>query len=336
MAVNSLGDMAQSFMLRRLTASIKNEANTAAQELTTGHTANIGRKLGGDLTRLTGLEATLSRLKGYRVATDSTAMTANAMQSVFDQLDKLTDGMGPSLLNAANSENPRMLEGLVGDVTERFDAVLFSLNSRIGDKTLFAGITSDGPAVASSNVILSALEAYVASAGAVTAGDIATAVTAWFEDPAGFATVGYLGNVGTGAIAISAEDRVDLDFTAANPAIRDTLKSLAMVALVGRGTVIPDSNTGEQLVNIAGNALLQNQFDRTFLAGDLGLAQARIEYAHTRNEAEGTALQLARSNLLAVDPYEAATRMEAAQTQLETLYSVTARLSRLSLLDFLR
>jgi flagellar hook-associated protein 3 FlgL len=47
-------------------------------------------------------------------------------------------------------------------------------------------------------------------------------------------------------------------------------------------------------------------------------------------------LEIARADLVAIDPFEAATRMEAAQTQLETLYSVTARLSRLSLVDFLR
>lgn len=336
MTVNSIGDMAQSFMLRRLTTNMKKEANTAAQELTTGYTANIGQKLGGDLTRLSGLEATLSRLTGYRVATDTAATTASAMQSVFDKIDALTDGMGPSLLNAANSENTGVLQGLVGDAAERFDSVLSSLNTRIGDKTLFAGIASDGPAVASSNVILSALEAAVTGAGAVTAVDIEAAVTNWFDSPTGFAIVGYLGNTGANAVAISAEDKVDLGFTAADPAIRDTLKSLAMVALVHRGTVIPDSTTGMQLASSAGNALLQNQSDRTFLAGDLGFAQARIEQAQTRNEAEGSALQLARSDLLAVDPYEAATRMEAAQTQLETLYSVTARLSRLTLVDFLR
>jgi flagellar hook-associated protein 3 FlgL len=37
-----------------------------------------------------------------------------------------------------------------------------------------------------------------------------------------------------------------------------------------------------------------------------------------------------------VDPYEAATKLEAAQSQLEALYTVTARLSRLNLVDFLR
>jgi flagellar hook-associated protein 3 FlgL len=336
MAVNSIGDMAQTFMLRRLTTSIKQQASTAAQELTSGYTSNIARKLGGDLTRLSGLESTLSRLKGYRAATDSAKLNADMMQSVFGKIDALTDGLGASLLNAANAESPRMLQGLTTEAAARFDAVLASLNTNLGDRTLFAGIASDGPAVATSDVILSAIEAAVVGLGATSAGDIETAVTAWFNDPAGFATVGYLGGPAAIALSVSVEDKVNLGFTAMDPAIKDTLKSLAMVALVGRGTVISDQEAVLQVSRLAGKSLLQNQSDRTFLAADLGMVQTRIDQAQTRNETEEAMLQLVRSDLLAVDPYEAATRMEAAQTQLETLYSVTARLSRLSLVDFLR
>lgn len=336
MRVNSIGDMAQTFMLRRLTTSIKQQASTAAQELTTGYTSNITRKLGGDLIRLSGLESTLSHLKGYRIATDSARLTADTMQSVFGKIDALTDGLGPTLLNAANAESPRMLQGVTTDAVARFGAVLASLNTKLGDRTLFAGIASDGPAVAASDVILSAIEAAVIGAGATSASDIETAVAAWFNDPAGFATVGYLGGPVASALSVSAEDNVNLGFTAMDPAIKDTLKSLALVALVGRGTVIFDQQAVLHVSRLAGTSLLQNQSDRTFLAANLGMVQARIDQAQTRNEAEEAALQLARSDLLAVDPYEAATRMEAAQTQLETLYSVTARLSRLSLVDFLR
>lgn len=336
MPLNSIGDMAQTFMLRRLTTSMKQQANTAAQELTTGYTASIGQKLGGDLTRLSALEGTMSRLKGYGIVTESATMTANAMQTVFGHIDKLTQGVGTSLLSAVNAENPQALQRMVTDTTARFESVLASLNTKTGDKTLFSGIISDGPAVASSDMILSAIEAAVISAAATSAVDIEAAVSAWFVDPAGFAVVGYLGGPAARALAVSAEDKVDLGFTAMDPAIRGTLKSMALVALVGRAAVVPDTETGGQLLKMAGGSMLQNDSDRTALAADLGHVQARLDQAQTRNQAESSTLQLARSSLLAVDPYEAATRMEAAQTQLETLYSVTARLSRLRLVDFLR
>jgi flagellar hook-associated protein 3 FlgL len=335
MGMNGIGDLAQSVSLRRFSAGMKQAANTAAQELTTGITADVGRKLGGAYTNLTGLESTLTRLDGYKVATDAGTRITGGMQTVLEQLDRLTDGVGISLMNAATDTQPAILNGLVVDGAQKFDALLSSLNTRIGDKTIFAGVASDGPAVASADTILLAIEAAVVGAGAVSAVDIEAAVSAWFNDPSGYEAVGYVGGGAAARFSVSAEDKLDLGVTAADPAIRDTLKSMAMVALVDRGTVIADAKTGAELAFAAGSQMLQNQSDRAVLAGKIGLAQARIDLAQTRNEAETSALQLARSDLLAVDPYEAATRMEAAQTQLETLYSVTARLSRLSLVDFL-
>jgi flagellar hook-associated protein 3 FlgL len=336
MGLNSLGDMAQSFMLRRFTTSMKQSATIAAQELTTGYTASIGKMLGGDLTTYAALEASLSRLIAYGGTTQLAASTATAMQVVLGQIDTQTAGLGTQLLDAVNSGAPNRMDGLLGDISQRFEAVLASLNTKIGDRTIFAGVSSDGAAVSSSQTILSALEATLVGLGAVTASEVETAVNAWFADPSGFAAVGYLGGVATAAVAISAEDSVDLGFTAQDPAILDTLKSLAMIALVDRGAVGGDADLKHQVVGLAATSLLQNDTDRAFLRGNLGFAQARIEQAQTRNESEIAALEIARSDLLSIDPYEAATRLEAAQTQLETLYSVTARLSRLRLVDFLR
>jgi flagellar hook-associated protein 3 FlgL len=274
-------------------------------------------------------------LSGYKVATDAGERITSGMQTVFEQIDQLTNGMGISLMNASRMQPSGVLDPMVADAAQKFGSVISALNTRIGDKALFAGTASDGAAVASADDMLTAIEAAITGAGAVSAVDIEAAVTAWFEDPSGYAAVGYLGGDAAATLAVSAEDRLDLGFTAADPTIRDTLKSLAMFALIDRGNVVADVETGAALTYAAGNQMLQNESDRAVLVGRVGLAQARIDLAQTRTEAEGSALQLARSDLLAVDPYEAATRMEAAQTQLETLYSVTARLSRLSLVDFL-
>ncbi|QCO55914.1 flagellar biosynthesis protein FlgL [Pseudorhodobacter turbinis] len=335
MTLVSFGDMAQSSMMRRMTSSAKSDALIAAQELTTGIAADIGQKMRGEFSNLTGIEASLSRLGGYKTVTDNATLIADSMQKVFAHIDLLTDGVSAPLLNATTLENTNTLDALAHDAAQRLDSVIAALNTKAGDSTLFAGVESDGPALASSDVILSALEAAISGDGAVTADEIEASVTAWFESPTGYSAVAYVGGNGTSAIAISAEDKVDLAFTANDPTLRDTIKSLALVALVDRGTATADPDIKTDLARKAGNSLLQNQADRAVLAGRLGLAQAQIDQAQTRNTAETSALNIARSDLLSVDPYEAATRLEASQSQLETLYSITARLSRLSLVDYL-
>ena len=58
--------------------------------------------------------------------------------------------------------------------------------------------------------------------------------------------------------------------------------------------------------------------------------------ASARNGAETSALEIARTDILAIDPYRTATELQSTETRLETLYTLTARLSRLSLSEYLR
>jgi flagellar hook-associated protein 3 FlgL len=45
---------------------------------------------------------------------------------------------------------------------------------------------------------------------------------------------------------------------------------------------------------------------------------------------------MARSDIVSVDPFEVATELQNLQVQLETIYTITARLSGLSLTKYLR
>jgi flagellar hook-associated protein 3 FlgL len=121
-----------------------------------------------------------------------------------------------------------------------------------------------------------------------------------------------------------------------DPAIRDTLASFAMAALLDRGMLAGNAEERARLAQRAGQELLTSEDARITLAARIGSVEAQIEAARTRNGAEETALGILRSDIGSVDPYEAATRLEAARSQLESLYLVTARVSRLSLVEFLR
>ncbi len=76
--------------------------------------------------------------------------------------------------------------------------------------------------------------------------------------------------------------------------------------------------------------------DLVTLRARVGTAEAAIERAAVRNGAEATQLEIARNRIIAVDPFRAATELQSLEVQLETLFTITARLSRLKLTDFLR
>jgi leucyl/phenylalanyl-tRNA--protein transferase len=71
------------------------------------------------------------------------------------------------------------------------------------------------------------------------------------------------------------------------------------------------------------------------LVARLGGLQAQVDRAQTRNESEAAALGMARTGMVQIDPYDAATRLQNTETQLQLIYTLTARISRLSLADYL-
>lgn len=334
MSVTSIGDLAQSFMLRRHTAGLKTTVQTLSNEMVTGVATDTARKTHGDLAPLNAIDSTLARLTAYGAATSEAAVFAETMQTALTGIESMTSDLGPTLLTVANTGNAASVTNLGKDARQKFESAVATFNTRVGDRSLFAGQATDAPALADAETILSALD--TAIIGAVSAGDIETAVTNWFNNPAGFATVGYLGGASLSPLPIAAGEETTIDITAADPAIRDTLKGLALAALLDRGALAGSPAGRADLARRAGESLINTQADRAHLASGLGIVENQIEQAKARNSAEASSLQIARLGIVAVDPYETASKLEETQTQLETLYSITARLSRLSLMDFLR
>ena len=108
-----------------------------------------------------------------------------------------------------------------------------------------------------------------------------------------------------------------------------------MATMLNRGALSGQPEARAALAEQAGATLLSAQPKLINTAATLGLAQNRISTTAIRNASERSALELARNAIISADPYETATRLQDAQNQLETLFAVTARLSRLSLTDYL-
>jgi flagellar hook-associated protein 3 FlgL len=333
MALSSIGDLARNYTLRNQTTALKVELERRSQESTTGKVSDAGQHLRGDFTQVTAIDTTLARLAALKTANAETDLTATSIQEALETISSLSDEIGSSLLSAGSLGNATSLGSVGQDAMARFRTVVATLNTQVGDRTLFAGVETRSPALADANVIMDALVAV--SAGATTAADVELAVSAWFDDPAGYGTIGYLGGAATDAVTVANGEQVTLEATAAHPALRDTLKALAMAALLDRGVLENSTEERAQLSQRAGERLMEGAESRTQLAARIGTAQERIAEASTRNAAEETSLQIARNGILSVDSYEAATALTAAETQLDTLYAITARLQKLSLAEYL-
>lgn len=330
MAMTSIGDLAQTHFLRRHSAATKTDLDRLTAEVATGKTADSGAHLRGDFTALSAIDSTLARLQAYASVNADLSLRAEAQQRALAHLDEAATTSGAALVTAAyGAIQGTMAAG--GQARQALDVALSALNQRLGDRALFAGAESGGPAILGAAEMMDAVQSTLA--GATDAPAVISAVEAWFASPDGFAAT-YLGADAPPPLSIAPGETAGLNITAKDPALRDTLKALVL------GSLLADPSFGTPtaratIAQRAGESLAGLATDRATLAGRLGTTQKRIEDAATRNSAEASALGIARNALLAVDPYDTATRLQETETRLEMIYALTARLSRLSLLDHL-
>jgi flagellar hook-associated protein 3 FlgL len=334
MALISVGDLAQSYALRRHNADLKAETTRLSLEMTTGLKSDPARHLSGDISALAGIDSALARLGAYGRSASDTAFFAGAMQTALSAVQDMTTGLVPTLLSVTTSGNTGSMQVVSRDAGQAFATAVGLYNTRLGDRALFAGNqTATTPLVPADQLMQQMLAQTV---GATTVQDVEAALDTWFASPTGYLATAYLGGAAQAPVAIGPGQTALVDTTAADPAIRETLKGLGMAALLQQGVFAGDPAEQAALIHRAGEVLAAGQNSRAMLAGHLGTAEGQIENARSRNAAEVSALEIARVAMISVEPYDAAARLQEAQGQLETLYTLTARLSRLSLVDFLR
>jgi flagellar hook-associated protein 3 FlgL len=329
----SIGDRSQTLILSRRNATLKDSIQSLSNESITGLIRDRTERLKGDYVPLAGIEATLTQLAAFRSVTTETGMIANHMQLALAGIGDSASTLSSSLLAAASSNSPSRINTLGHDATQRLQGAMAALNTRMGERSLFAGVATNNSAVAPPQTMMIALDAAIA--GAVSSADVETAVNAWFTDPAGFEAVVYQGGVPLGPVSIGPDQQAQLDVTALDPAIVSMIKGLAMASLLQRGVLAGSDVARSDLAKRAGESLASSQTGFAELAARLGTAEAGIVNAGVQNDAQKSALETARLGLLSADPYETAAKLQEAQTQLETLFAITARMSRLSLVNFL-
>ncbi len=332
----SIGDLARVFQSRQLSVGLKSDLTRLSRELTTGVRADISTALSGDFGPMADIERLLTTLKSRQTAVAEAGFVTDAMQTSLEGVQENGRALNAALLTVQSTDNAATRQVVAGNARERFAMLTSALNTHVGGRTLFGGGATDRPALASATDMLAALQ--VATAAETTAAGVEAAVDAWFDTPGGgFETIGYLGSDTPMAVFQLGEgDRVQPDFRADDPALREVMKGFAMAALVGEGVLAGDAAEQSALLKTAGERLINADQDLTALRAEIGLSQQRIEDANTRVSAEKTSLELARNKLIAVDPYEAASELEATYTQLETFYTITARLARLNFMDYMR
>lgn len=336
MTVQSIGDQARAFAMQAASNRIKTTLATLTAELSSGEVADLGSRLQGNTQDLTGIESRLALLAQFGRNASEAAAHTKGMQDALTSVQAMSNDLGKGLYLEPQAVTDELMGVQSARAASVLQAAIGQLNGSVGQRFLFSGTESDTQPLASADTILTALDTEIA--GLTTAEDVAQAVSDWFDAPPGmngFTDVAYRGGTGGQLTPIGEDTTIALTTTALTPAIRNSLKGLAMAAMIDRDAWAGNGSEGRELLKTAGKALLDSSPPLIAEMSRVGYAQQVIASAQTEGAAATATLQTARNTLREADPFATSAAISEAETKLQTLYSVIGRLSQLKLVDYL-
>ncbi len=334
---------ALSYQLSRL----QTDMVKAQQEVSSGKYADVGLALGARTGQAVALGRDAERLKGL---VDSNALVSARLDATEQALTRLTSE-AESFLSALTVGGSGETEQRVLQVTGKntLETLTSVLNTSQNGEYIFAGVNTD----------IQPIQEYKAGSTSKMAFDQAFFDTFGFDqtDPAvesitGAQMADFLTNVvepmffgpdwssnWSNATDNGITSRIALNETAQTSVSANTtgVRKLAMAAsLVADLMQGPfNANAREALVGQARTWVGEAISDINNAQAQLGLIQNRVDSASERISMQIDIFKINLNDLQGVDPYEASTRVNTLLAQIETSYALTARIQKLSLLNYL-
>ena len=331
-----VSNLASHLQMSRTNTQAKLALNSAGQEVASGRKSDLVKATGGDFGPLFAIERTLTQLNLRAQTIKDASAKAAASQLNMENIQTTLANYGTDLLGAVGIDSQPQAFSIANSARGALDRMVSSLNAQYGGQSLFAGANIDGPAVVDASTMYADITALT-----LAAPDSVSAIAAidfYFFDPAGgFATGGFSGSALDAPGAELADGEVvDYSVRGDDLSIRQALRNVAMAAVAANGDHGGSNFDGMNMLQEAATGAISTQSGLIGLREGLGHVEEQIDTAAARNSAESTTYEINRNAILAADPYEAATRFQALEGQMEAIYLMTSRLSNMRLQNYLR
>ena len=333
--MNSIGDLSQSLVMKRWQTKLQQEAIQHGTEATTGVAVDVGQHLKGNTSNLTDIETSLRRLDASKTVAQELNIRATATGNAIDATHSIWSETASSLMHSGLAQTPVDRFALSEVATSAFNATISQLNTKIAGRYVFSGMATDSAAVSDPDTILSDIRQTLN--GVTSADDLTARLDDWFAGGGGFQTDSYTGSE-NGLASVKLTDGFEVNFgvKADDKVFRDGLKALAAAHFATDETLGLSPTEQTKALTKASDWMTAASGSLISTAASLGNIQGDLARQIDVQETQKSALDTAKLSLISVDQFEAATGLEQAQTQLESLYTIVARRSRLSFLEVMR
>ncbi len=340
------------YMRRQISADLSRQLATAQKELSTGFKEDPFKDLGTTATEALSLRATINSDDAQIKSND---LLINRMDTMTSSMSSIRETVQGALeIGIANRTGPLgTVSGMQSAARAALEAVLAKANTSHAGVPLFGGVDSSSRPLqpwtkTHPDTGKSPRDVFdeILSGGMATPADTQARVdevAAAFADTSGTAGWNFSETFYNGAgptaprqeAAIGDGAMIDYGVQAGDQAFRKIIQGLAMLASADADQ-IKDLDSYETWVGSAVDVLASGQTELLEAETWLGAQTAQVETTNQHMLDRKDLYQSRVLDLEGIDAYDAATRISLLETQLQASYAVTARLSQLSFLSYMR
>ncbi len=346
MVINGISTLATTLLAQDSMSSTQKKLNDAVTEQSTLRHADVGLTLGGNVSRNLNWRLTLSQTTNFSEANAQALARADALQTSLDATKTTASDFLTSLAGARNAVNGQALTKQSSGLA--IDAVATSVNVTYDGQYLLGGQNTDvaplnsyqgGTAQTSFDTAFQSFFGFSKTDPAavnITAAQMNLFLQGPYENL--FQSSSWSANFSNATSnnlqsRIDNNQQVDLSANANETPIKDLMRGMVAVQETGSG----------QLNSAAFQAVIDYSMGKISGAiQGLGATQARVGEAQqtvTQTNAKLSSMKTIVEDEIqrteGVDPAEVATRVNNLTSQLEANYTVTGKLAKLSLLNYI-
>lgn len=329
---------------RNAVAEIQKQLSKAETEITTGLLADPVESLGSQFGLYEALQAQSATLSNSQTANNLVASNLTAAQDVLTSISTDAQSFIGDVTKALGSGSG--ISAVQAQAQAYLSALTSDLNTASGGGFLFAGTNnnvqpivdySQGPQAAVEGAFQKAFGMPITSSqvGTIAANSMSSFLTGAFANlftGQPWTTWSKAADTPTSAV-ISTGQTVDTSVTANEPAFQQLISAYVSIAELP----VANLNTSAQQVVLNNALTVVNKAAQGIIDMQtaLGISQSQITSANSQMQTQATFIDNWATQLGGVSAYDAASKLSSLTTQLETAYSLTNRIAKLGLVNYL-
>ncbi len=346
--INSVSTSTLYAIPRDAAISLSSQLGDAETEATTGVFANPVESLGSGFGFDLSLHNQLDTLSTFNQTNSIVQTTLTAAQNAIGSMTSDAQSFVSSLVAATNSNQ---IGTLVTQAQSYLNSFINTANTSAGGAYVFAGAnttqqpyaayyTSSGQQSNAKTATDTALSNYLSQTGTTIGTVSPTQIQTFLSGNyaqlftgTNWTTNWYGGSGAATSANISPGQSVVTSFASGQTPFQQLAS--AYVSIAGLDVTNMSSSTQQAVIQSALKEVNAGMQGLNGMASAIGLSQSQLTNANSNLQTQTASITDYVNKLEGVDPTEAATRLAQLQTQLETAYSLTNRISKLGLVNYL-